>query len=326
MKTIWAALFLAGVLETSARAETVTYLHTDLLGSVVLETDQNRNVVARYEYEPYGLPRQAIADAPGYTGHVHDAGSGLVYMQQRYYDPEVGQFLSVDPMPSDTATGWNFNRYNYAANNPYTFVDPDGRMVGKPWEEPWGGRDPWGDPPDDPMGGPCKTGKACWGDDGAGHEPQKNPFLRMWEGFNLTFGGIESDIHVQGIRDDVVAVGQSVAESVDAAKNASAVVGACGAMGGGACVEAAIGFQGFDVFIGKGVGWGCRSYAGISYDPIRHAGFTHRTTGGYGYYAGSVIISEAGHSVSGAVMVNPSPGFFGKISGYTVNVITWGTD
>ncbi len=140
MKTIWAALFLAGLLMTPARAETVTYLHTDLLGSVVLETDQNRNVVARYEYEPYGLPRQAIADAPGYTGHVHDAGSGLVYMQQRYYDPEVGRFLSVDPMPADTATAWNFNRYNYAANNPYTFVDPDGRMVGKPWEEPWGGR------------------------------------------------------------------------------------------------------------------------------------------------------------------------------------------
>ncbi len=136
MKTIWAALLALTALSTPARAETVTYLHTDLLGSVVLETDQNRNVVARYEYEPYGLPRQAIADAPGYTGHVHDAGSGLVYMQQRYYDPEVGRFLSVDPMPSDTATGWNFNRYNYAANNPYTFVDPDGRVVGEPWEEP----------------------------------------------------------------------------------------------------------------------------------------------------------------------------------------------
>ncbi len=133
MNKLGAALLLAGLLVTPARAETVTYLHTDLLGSVVLETDQNRNVVARYEYEPYGLPRQAIAEQPGYTGHVHDAGSGLVYMQQRYYDPEVGQFLSVDPVPSDTATGWNFNRYNYAANNPYTFVDPDGRQVVIPW-------------------------------------------------------------------------------------------------------------------------------------------------------------------------------------------------
>jgi RHS repeat-associated protein len=128
MKTIWAALLLAGLLVTPARAETVTYLHTDLLGSVVLETDQNRNVVQRYEYEPYGLPRQAVVDQPGYTGHVHDAGSGLVYMQQRYYDPEVGRFLSVDPVGVDTGTGGNFNRYWYANNNPYRYADPDGRL------------------------------------------------------------------------------------------------------------------------------------------------------------------------------------------------------
>ena len=128
MKTIWAALLLAGLLVTPARAETVTYLHTDLLGSVVLETDQNRNVVQRYEYEPYGLPRQAVVDQPGYTDHVHDAGSGLVYMQQRYYDPEVGRFLSVDPVGVDTGTGGNFNRYWYANNNPYRYADPDGRL------------------------------------------------------------------------------------------------------------------------------------------------------------------------------------------------------
>ncbi|NHA16188.1 RHS repeat-associated core domain-containing protein [Thioalkalivibrio sp. XN279] len=128
VKKLWAALLLACLLATPARAETVTYLHTDLLGSVVLETDQNRNVVARYEYEPYGLPRQAIADAPGYTGHVHDAGSGLVYMQQRYYDPEVGRFLSVDPVGVDLARGANFNRYWYGNDNPYTFVDPDGEF------------------------------------------------------------------------------------------------------------------------------------------------------------------------------------------------------
>ena len=129
LKKLGAGLLLAALLVSSATAETVTYLHTDLLGSVVLETDQNRNVVARYEYEPYGLPRQVIADAPGYTGHVHDAGSELVYMQQRYYDPEVGRFLSVDPVGVDVATGANFNRYWYGNNNPYTYTDPDGRAA-----------------------------------------------------------------------------------------------------------------------------------------------------------------------------------------------------
>ena len=50
-------------------------------------------------------------------------------MQQRYYDPAIGRFLSVDPIASDMQNGWNFNRYNYAANNPYRFIDPDGRSI-----------------------------------------------------------------------------------------------------------------------------------------------------------------------------------------------------
>jgi len=63
----------------------------------------------------------------GRTLHVNDADTGLVYMQQRYYDPIAGRFLSVDPVTTDAKTGDHFNRYNYADNNPYKFVDPDGR-------------------------------------------------------------------------------------------------------------------------------------------------------------------------------------------------------
>jgi uncharacterized protein RhaS with RHS repeats len=48
-------------------------------------------------------------------------------MQQRYYEPLAGRFLSVDPVVTDAKTGDHFNRYNYAYNNPYKFKDPDGR-------------------------------------------------------------------------------------------------------------------------------------------------------------------------------------------------------
>jgi uncharacterized protein RhaS with RHS repeats len=48
-------------------------------------------------------------------------------MQQRYYDPIAGRFLSVDPVTTDTKTGRSFNRYVYAQNNPYRYTDPDGR-------------------------------------------------------------------------------------------------------------------------------------------------------------------------------------------------------
>jgi RHS repeat-associated protein len=52
-----------------------------------------------------------------------------LYMQQRYYEPLAGRFLSVDPVTTDAKTGSNFNRYNYANNNPYRFKDPDGRIA-----------------------------------------------------------------------------------------------------------------------------------------------------------------------------------------------------
>ena len=107
----------------------VRYVHTDALGSVVALTDQSRTVVERREYEPYGTQlTPTVQDGPGYTGHVQDAATGLTYMQQRYYDPIVGRFLSVDPVTANSSTGANFNRYWYANNNPYKFIDPDGRL------------------------------------------------------------------------------------------------------------------------------------------------------------------------------------------------------
>src|SRR5690554_996943 len=50
-------------------------------------------------------------------------------MQQRYYDPAVGRFLSVDPVTAYEKPMTNFNPYVYALNNPYKFVDPDGRDI-----------------------------------------------------------------------------------------------------------------------------------------------------------------------------------------------------
>lgn len=49
-------------------------------------------------------------------------------MQQRYYDPAVGQFLSVDPVTAYDQPLVAFNRYRYANSNPYRFTDPDGRF------------------------------------------------------------------------------------------------------------------------------------------------------------------------------------------------------
>lgn len=108
-------------------AQTVEYMHTDALGSVVAITDSTGRVIERNQYEPYGEDLTGIKDGPGYTGHVSDAATELSYMQQRYYDPTIGRFLSVDPVAANPNTGASFNRYVYASNNPYKFIDPDGR-------------------------------------------------------------------------------------------------------------------------------------------------------------------------------------------------------
>lgn len=120
---------LASLAAPAVAQTTVRYVHTDALGSVVAMTDQNRAVVERREYEPYGQQLTMLEDGPGYTGHVQDAATGLTYMQQRYYDPALGLFLSVDAVTPDGATGAYFHRYRYANDSPYFFTDPDGRMA-----------------------------------------------------------------------------------------------------------------------------------------------------------------------------------------------------
>jgi RHS repeat-associated protein len=128
VKRLLAWLAVLGLLPLSAAAQNVTYIHTDALGSPVLETNAQAQVVRQVDYRAYGMEvMDAPRPRPGYTGHYRDVGTGLVYMQQRYYDPVVGRFLSADPVATDANTGSTFNRYRYATNNPFTFVDPDGR-------------------------------------------------------------------------------------------------------------------------------------------------------------------------------------------------------
>ena len=54
-------------------------------------------------------------------------------MQARYYDPVIGRFYSNDPVDAMGHFGrgnpiHGFNRYTYANNNPYKYVDPDGKF------------------------------------------------------------------------------------------------------------------------------------------------------------------------------------------------------
>ena len=117
----------------------VKFQHTDALGSPIAVTNQAGVVIERNDYEPYGtIIGKPNYQGIGYTGHVQDAATGLTYMQQRYYDPRVGLFLSVDPVTALSSPVGMFNRYRYANNNPYRFKDPDGRLACKAGETCFG--------------------------------------------------------------------------------------------------------------------------------------------------------------------------------------------
>ena len=105
------------------------YVHTDLLGSPIVETDSNGNPIAntRLHYRPFGATIEQPKDDIGYTGHKFDTDIKLSYMQQRYYDPEIGRFMSNDPIGFRDVH--SFNRYTYANNNPYKYIDPDGQAT-----------------------------------------------------------------------------------------------------------------------------------------------------------------------------------------------------
>lgn len=115
-------------LTASTHAATVTYLYTDPQGTALAEADAAGNVVKLSDYRPFGSQTLgAPANGIGFTGHVEDVDTSLIYMQARYYDASTGRFLSVDPKAVQAGSAFSFNRFAYARNNVANYVDPDGQ-------------------------------------------------------------------------------------------------------------------------------------------------------------------------------------------------------
>ncbi|MDV8153465.1 RHS repeat-associated core domain-containing protein [Acinetobacter pittii] len=121
---------LLSVLQLSYAAEEITYYHNDVSGSPLLATNASGNVLWKESYRPYGdkLTKSAASqnNKIGFHGKPFDDDTGLSYMQARYYDPILGRFTGIDPVDYKEDNLHSFNRYAYANNNPYKYVDPDG--------------------------------------------------------------------------------------------------------------------------------------------------------------------------------------------------------
>lgn len=108
----------------------------DLQGNVVGLLDAAGEPVVEYAYDAWGVPLAVtgpLADTLGqlnplrYRGYVYDPETGLYYLDSRYYDPELGRFLSADggvAAPGGALLGGNL--FAYGLNDPVNTRDPEG--------------------------------------------------------------------------------------------------------------------------------------------------------------------------------------------------------
>ena len=108
----------------------------NVFGDVTHIFSEGGELVGKYSYTAYGectieLDVNGIAtlNPIRYRSYYYDEETGLYYLKSRYYDPEVGRFISIDSIDyvdPDTINGLNL--YAYCLNNPVMLTDETGTM------------------------------------------------------------------------------------------------------------------------------------------------------------------------------------------------------
>ena len=111
------------------------YYVTNLQGDVIAILDSTGAMVVNYYYDAYGVLLQTggtMAATLGtlnpltYRGYVYDHETGLYYLQSRYYNPAIRQFISADAFVSTGQGILGYNMFAYCNNNPVVFKDSSG--------------------------------------------------------------------------------------------------------------------------------------------------------------------------------------------------------
>jgi RHS repeat-associated protein len=107
------------------------FYHTDGLGTVRLLTDATGAVNTRSDYDAFGRLLSLVSGNNVYqfTGERRDSETGLDYLRARYYDSELGRFISRDAFGGWLSSPASQNKYLYAHGNPVNFTDPSGYMT-----------------------------------------------------------------------------------------------------------------------------------------------------------------------------------------------------
>ncbi|WP_414573235.1 putative Ig domain-containing protein [Nostoc sp. CCY 9925] len=113
----------------SDRSGNENYYHTDGLGSTRVLTNAIGQVVDNYTYDAYGRLLFSTGTAENsyqFAGEQRDSQTGLDYLRARYYDADLGRFISKDAFAGFMDDPMSQHDYQYAHANPVNFTDPTG--------------------------------------------------------------------------------------------------------------------------------------------------------------------------------------------------------
>jgi RHS repeat-associated protein len=83
--------------QTSATSG-VSYFLADHLGSTAALTDATGNILEQTTYDSFGNSAGSARTRYAFTGRERDPDTGILYYRPRFYDPQIGRFLSEDPL------------------------------------------------------------------------------------------------------------------------------------------------------------------------------------------------------------------------------------
>jgi RHS repeat-associated protein len=99
------------------------YFLQDHLGSTVGLADSSGNQISSASYDSFGNSTNNLTTRYQYTGREKDEFTGLMYYRARWYDANLGRFISEDPIGF---AGGDVNLYGYVWNNSQNYTDPSG--------------------------------------------------------------------------------------------------------------------------------------------------------------------------------------------------------
>jgi RHS repeat-associated protein len=108
------------------RSGTTSYYQQDGVGSVTSLTNSAGTIANTYTYDSYGklsASTGTLTNRFQYTGREFDSETGQYFYRARYFDQNVGRFLSEDPI---RFRGGGSNFYSYVGNSPTNLIDPFG--------------------------------------------------------------------------------------------------------------------------------------------------------------------------------------------------------